>query len=225
MQRFKTGNIVLSELCLDSTPKDGGSMRNIVLKLENWSGATPNIQGGSFLKVTSQSHNKAARVTTFRIEAVPNATGVGYVYNEASNDDAVLRVTVGNVKNHGGFEHDLIADLLGRSEEPLKLWVYARILARDNNIVGDRKAWDTVLKEQPLKQTTDPAHPANWNCGAALNQFGHDFFGAKHYRTGDKFYYKPFNSGKTSANKMDIVFDTPAVTQGVQNIKGNLAKG
>jgi hypothetical protein len=147
------------------------------------------------------------------------------VFNESSSEDTVLKVTVGQVKNHGGFEYDLVADLLGRSEDPVKLWVYTRMLARENNVVGDWATWDTVLKDQPLKQITDPAHPANWNCGASLNRFGNDFFGAKHFLVADKLYYKPFKGTVSSANKADIVQDVAATTQGVKNIKAKLSKG
>jgi len=41
------------------------------------------------------------------------------VFDKSSDEDVVLRVTVGKVTNHGGFEHDLIADLLGRGEDPI----------------------------------------------------------------------------------------------------------
>jgi len=225
VETFKTGNITLTDICLDSTPKYGGTMRSITLKLVNWSGDTPNISSGGTVVVTSQSHNRATRVSTFSIEAKAYARGVDFVLNSSSEDDSVLKVTVGPVRNHGGFIHDLVADLLGRSEDPVKLWVYTRILAKENNVVGDWASWDSVLKDQPLKQITDPAHPANWNCGAALNKFGNDFFGARHFTIGDKFYYKPFGPKVSSANKSDIKFDGPVVTKGIKSIKSSLSKG
>lgn len=225
MAKFQTGNHVLEQICLDSTPKPTGEQRSIALNLTGWK-SQPNIQtgGNNFLRVTAVSHDARHKRSTFRIEAVKNAQGVAYVFDSASNDDIVLRVTVGKVTNHGGFTHDLLADLLGRSEDPVKLWVYQRILSNDNNIVGNRDDWDRILKDQPLKQITDPKHPANWNCGAALDRFGVSFFGPAHYAGGTTLYYKPFHPSSRVNMMDDIQFDDKKLAKGVANIRQLLAK-
>jgi hypothetical protein len=223
MAKFETGTLVLEQICLDSSPKPDGQ-RSVSLQLTGWK-RQPDIQTGTtnFLRVTTVTHDAVRKRSTFRIEAVRDANGVAYVFDNASDDDTILRVTVGKVTNHGGFKHDLLADLLGRSEAPVKLLAYQRILSKEDNIVGDRAQWDRILKDQPLKQITDPDHPAKWNCGAAASKFGNTYFGSTHYTAEKTRYYKPFRSSG-QVNKMDdIQFDADKLAKGVAEIQRLLA--
>ena len=238
MATFRINSAVsIEEICLDSTPKPDGTQKRITLQLAGWkSGSPPNLQGGgNFARLVSTSHNANSRVTSFTIEAVKGAKGVSYFLDGSSADTAakVLRVTVGPVTNHGttpdhpGFQSDLIAELLGRSENPVKLWVYQRILAAGNNNTSiSREDWDSILADQPLKQITDKQHPERWNCGAALSTFGASYFGTSHYQFGSVRYYKPFKSAHPkAANKMaDIEFDDGMVSRGAAKIRHLLEK-
>jgi len=221
MARFHAGSLVIEQICLDSSPKPDDRQRNISLQLTGWM-SQPDIktsENSPFLRITSITHDTRHKRSTFHIEAVKDAQGVGYVFDKASNDDTVLRVTVGKVTNHDGFQHDLLAELLGRSEDPVKLLVYQRILSRDNNIVGNWEDWDRILKDQPIKQITDPEHPANWNCGAAASNFGNTYFGSTHFTAERTRYYKPFRPRGGVNKKDDIQFDADKLAKGIAGIR------
>jgi hypothetical protein len=223
MAKFQTGTLGVSEICLDSSPKPDGTQRSISLQLTGWN-TQPDIKVGSFLRLVAVTHDAASKRSTFRIEAVRDASGVGYVFDNANDGDLVLRVTVGKVTNFRGWKYDLLADLLGRSEDPIKLIAYTRILSKDNNLVGNWEEWDKLLKDQPLKQITDPDHPNRWNCGAAASQFGFNFFGRSHFTAGSQRYYKPFVP-RGKINKVDdILFDVHKLVDGVTKIIQLLAQ-
>lgn len=235
MEKFRiNSNTAIDQICLDSTSKPSGEQRRITLELSDWDSANkPDIvgaKGGQFIRVSVTSHDVKKRVSRFEIEAVQDAKGVAFVWDDSSlapsPDTVVLRVTVGEVTNHDGFKHDLLAQLLGRSEEPKKLWVYQRILkAENNNLLMSRNDWDRLLADQPLKQNTDPNHPNKWNCGAALNRFGHSYFGPHYAGIKSKRYYKPFRPKANTTNRVsDIVFDSALVAKGREAIQKLLEK-
>lgn len=230
MAKFQiNAGIAVENLCLDSTPKTDGTQRRITLRLNGWVNGKPDIRAGNgqYARVVNVIHNAKSQVSTFTVEAVPNQSIKTYLYdaNAHGKDGPMMGLTVGRVTNHDGFKHDLIADLLGRSEDPVKLWVYQRILAADNNKTGLQwKDWDKLLADQPLKQITDPNHPNKWNCGAALNQFGVSRFGGDHYRAFSMPYYKPFRPKTTPARVADIQFDEEKLRRGIQKIRELLEK-
>ncbi|MEJ1161328.1 hypothetical protein [Prosthecomicrobium sp. N25] len=204
------------------------------MELFNWRGAEPVIETDSdVVRISNISHNKQKHVTRFTIQARGMATGVARIINSASNDPTFLTITVGIVLNHTGMKYDLIAEL-GRSTDLFRLDVYRRILAKQNNqnsetdskgdqLINDWHNWDRVLKDQPLKQITDPDHPKRWNCGASLNQFGHDYFGDHHFMTEQNYYYTPIKGA--TINKQAIPLDKEVADRGRQRIKEKLAKG
>lgn len=233
MAQFRINSrVAIEEICLDSTPKPNGGQRRITLQLAGWeSGSPPDITAGAgtFARVTDASHNAKSKLSTFTIEAVKGAKGVAYIFDRKSpnKDGAMLRLTVGEVTNHDSFKHDLVAELLGRSEDPIKLWVYRRILdAKNNETAVPRKDWDRLLADQPLKQITDPDHPNKWNCGASLNTFGQSYFGKDHYRFVGTQYYKPFKPtpGSTQNKQADIQFDDELLRRGAEKIRDLLQR-
>jgi hypothetical protein len=218
----------IDEICLDSSPKPDGKQRGITLQLSDWDKNNPPQIGtasNAFVRVTATNNDMAHRRSTFRIEATKDAKGTTYIWDKAATEardkDTVLRVRIGKVTNHGGFQHDLLADLLGRSEDPRKLWVYLRILSPgNNNLTIGRNQWDRLLADQPLKQITDPDHPSRWNCGAALDHFGTSQFGAAHYAGGMTPLYKPFRPKAHTENQMsDIEFIPEKVARAAAKLR------
>jgi hypothetical protein len=205
------------------------------MELFNWRGPTPDIKADSeVVRIKSVSHDATRHVSTFQIEAAPMATGVARIVNAASNDPTFLTIQVGVVLHHTDMKYDLIAEL-GRSQDVFRLDVYRRVLAKENNnnpaqgqhgeqLVNNWENWTTILKDQPLKQNTDTKDHSKWNCGASLNQFGHDYFGDHHYQTEQTFYYKPIRS-KKEINKQEITLDKDAAERGRNRIKDKLAAG
>jgi hypothetical protein len=229
MEKFRINSkTAIDEICLDSTPKPNGKQRHITLELSDWDSANkPAIMGGNFTRVSVISHDVRKRVSRFEVEAVQKAEGKTYVWDDSSKSDVMLQITLGEVTNHDGFEHDLLAELLGRSEDPKKLWVYQRLLKADNNKVPvDWHDWDKLLADQPLKQITDPNHPNKWNCGAALDRFGQSYFGKHYSGIKNHRYYKPFRRPKgINKNRVpDIVFDAALVEKGRAAIQNLLKK-
>jgi hypothetical protein len=226
MSKFLTGNIELEEICLDSSPKPDGSQKSISLQLSGWKNQ-PDIQTAndnlSIVRITTVKHDVIRKQTTFNLEAIPKSKGQDTLLDMANTTYEELGITVGIVTNHGNFRYDLLADLLGRSEDPVKLWAYQRILAKENNVVSDRDKWSEVLKDQPLKQKTE----GTLDCGTACDRFGNRFYGRKHYHVGAQSpYYRPFwKTGMGVGKKDQIDIDADAQKRGVTEITRLLGKG
>ena len=224
--------IDIDQICLDSSPKPDGTQRSITLQLSGWDKNNPPQMGtasNAFVRVTASHNDTVHHRSTFRVEATKDAKGAAFIWdkaaNQAADQDTVLKVTVGKVTNHGGLQNDLLADLLGRSEDPRKLWVYQRILSPGNNNTINRDQWDRLLADQPLKQITDPDHPNRWNCGAALDHFGTSQFGAAHYTGGLTPLYKPFKPKPHIENQMsDIEFIPEKVARAAAKLRTLLEK-
>ena len=226
MTYFSASSIKIERICLDSSPKPNGNLRRLALHCEGWTKRPDlsTITASPFVKIVEIKHDDGRRRTAFTVEPVLNVQGTGFVLDK-NDTNAGIAITVGVVTNHRLMEHDLLAELLGRSEDPVKLLAYQRILSKENNIVGDRDEWDRFLKDQPLKQITDPDHPKQWNCGAAASQFGQSFFGGSHFTTERNRYYKPFQAKAGSRNLMsDIKFDENSLEKGRRAIVGGLKK-
>ena len=221
MGDFKVGSTTVTDFIIDTT-----APRRLRFQYTGWSKKKkPNIvAGGVFLTVIEQGVNKSSGIYEFVVESTQDAEGTSYVADENATDDKLLKLKVGKVTNHNGMIHDMIADL-GRSNSAQKVLVYQKILSDKNNAVGDRKTWDKLLKDQPLKQITDPDHPAQWNCGAALDKFGNDFFGAKHQTVGNVDYYAPMAKNGKNLKMSDIAFLDDVVADGARRIKNLLSEG
>jgi hypothetical protein len=230
-------NIAINQICLDSTPKQGGGQRRITIFYDGWGqNATPNVVIGakalsdSFAKIVDKTYDPKRRRVAVTIEAVPNAKGHSYIWDAGGSDKDMIRLIVGKVTNHTGMKFDLIADL-GRSENTHDLWVYERIFDPANNDLGTETEikkiladWQKRLKDQPLKQNTDPINSSNWNCGDALSAFTaanlHDF----HSTEGLKYYYSPMKPNAFKQQIKDIKFLNAEIKDGTQRMKEKLAK-
>lgn len=227
--------VPITQMCVDSTPKANGEQRKVKLQFAGWPAKHPPDLGAaseSFIRVVDVHHDSHTHVTTFSIEPTKGAKGVAYIYdrNDEKSDASLLRVTVGEVKNHGDFENDLIAELLGRSEHPVKLWAYQRILSRENNNEAiSRGDWDKLLADQPLKQITDKKRQKEWNCGGALNAFGAKYFESDHYEFDLTPYYNSFVPKKDPRTHLptknmisDLVFERDTISRAATTIRDKL---
>src|SRR5437660_10614763 len=126
MSEFRIGRKVIDQIHIDSTAKRDGKQRSVALTLAGWNSTPPQISAGSnsFVQIADVSHNTKTRTSSFRIRPKEDAVGIAFVFDATNEEDTVLRVAVGEVTNHRGFQSDLIASELGRSEDGMKLHVY-----------------------------------------------------------------------------------------------------
>jgi hypothetical protein len=214
--------VVIDELPLDNTKGSDGRMRAVTVFYSGWeSSAPPNfITGSQFAAVFNVEHNPRTRSSHFQVAAIEGKTGIAYVYDENTKADVGLRLVVGKVKNFRDWPHDLVAQLLGRSSDAVRLSVYKRILELDNNnssITWDD--WDKLLAN-PLKQTfTAKKDQRRWDCGASANRFGQSYFGPLHFLSANSPYYTPFPSNVSTARRSDLKFEASRMRRGLEKIR------
>jgi len=240
MGHFKIGkNTVIKEICLDSTPKQSGGQKRITLFYDGWGrDAHPSLVIGSrklqedgWAKIVDKMFDAKHPRVQFTIEAVPNASGITYIWDTGGTDNDILSLRVGNVLNHTGMKFDLIADL-GRSENPFNVWVYRRIFDPANNDLGNKtvrqeifKDWQDRLADQPLKQNTDPKDSSKWNCGAFIDSFNRASFGSSHDVWGMRDYIKPMKKNGSGLLIKSIEFLNDEIKAGARRMKNALAQG
>ena len=122
------------------------------------------------------------------------------------------------VKNYKDWPYDLIASLLGKSNDAVRLNVYQRILELNNNNPSiPWEDWDKLMANSPLKQSISTKGKDKYrDCGASANRFGATYFGQKHFISGDNPYYKPLRDA--SANISDLKFDPAKMNRGLNKI-------
>jgi hypothetical protein len=234
MSRFQiSASLPIEELCIDSARYPAGVQRNgVVLQLAGWeNGGTPveiGTMNTDLIRISIVSEDRSARVTNFRIQPVQSAKGRAGIFARPQGGGptaAYMAMTIGGVTNQtgrgGAYWYDLIATLLGRSEDPVKLFVYQRILSIKNNTLPDSSQWQKLLADQPLKQNTDMDHPSNWNCGTAASMFGNSFFGKSHFGEATTRLYNPPKSDRMA----DLTFNADVVRSSLNRLNQLLAKG
>ncbi len=169
-------------------------------------------------------YGKSPNVTPAKITGTterPTADGKGV---EVVPYSEPLSVRVGVIKNHPGMDVDLLAELLGRSNDAKKNLIYQMILDEDYN----KKTPADKVKFHPYYQRG--LHPNGspkeqggvLRCGTEMEEF------AAKYMNGTPLEYfavhklRPDLAGKT-VDRSTIQYETPALDRAVNAIK-NLLK-
>jgi hypothetical protein len=251
MARFQIrASMPIDELCIDSAryptkveingvaQSVRPERKGVLLQLAGWEPSGKPYEIGTMntdlIRVSVDSEDKSRRVTHFRVQPVSNAKGTAIIFARPQGGGppvAQMTMTVGMVANQTGnsggeYSTDLIAEL-ARSEDPVKLWVYQRILSIRNNALPTRKefnelliAWNEQLKDQPLKQNTD-LDANHWDCGLAASKFGTKYFGKSHF---NQATVKLYNTPKTDKFH-DLTFNEELVRSSVSRLNRLLDSG
>lgn len=205
----------------------GGGHGKALVEIDTTDSNSVEIKNKSRLGSTQRFdlHGKNANTTPIKITATTELPKEDGKTIEVVPYSVPLEVRVGIIKNHTGMEVDLLAELIGRSNDAKKNLIYQMILDGDyNGFRGDMFKFHPYNQEG-LKPDGSPKRQGDaLRCGTEMEEFGASFMGGASLNYYPIHKPRPDLANKGTVSRTVLQYDSGTLDRAVTAIKNLLKK-